>query len=225
MKKTTNFKIGNSVVVKDGVMCPDMESLSIAGWQGRIIEILDEEDDEVLIDIKLDSITLKSLPKYYIEQSEDEGLCWFRMILGVSDVNLTTPRDKEKDTQKVIDELSELYYWSFLGEEGVRINEILKGIDSDDEDACMEAWEKHLKDVLFFPFDAKVTDDGELPLRSGNRVQVNSLAAISDFYGVTVNVTFNGKKYVYPLCDLEVANEKSPNYQSVEDYAVWFANM
>lgn len=41
MSKPANIKIGDSVVVKDGVKCPDMESLSLAGWQGRVSDIFD----------------------------------------------------------------------------------------------------------------------------------------------------------------------------------------
>ena len=32
------------------------------------------------------------------------------------------------------------------------------------------------------------------------------------------------RKYVFPLCDLEVVDKSSSNYQPVKDYAVWFAN-
>ena len=33
------FKIGDSVKVKARVMCPDDDSVCVAGWQGRIFEI------------------------------------------------------------------------------------------------------------------------------------------------------------------------------------------
>jgi hypothetical protein len=224
MKKTTNIKIGDSVVVKDGIKCPDMESLSIAGWQGLIIDIFDD-DDEMIVEINWDSITLKSLPKYYIKDSEEEGLSWDRMILGVDDVKLTSPRDTEKDVQKTTDELAKLHAWDFLDEEGPRISEVLKGIDPDDTYACMRAWEKHFKKVLVFPFDAKIIDSDNSRLKVGDRVQVNSITEVGDLYGIIVGITFKGKKYAYPLCDLEVLDRKSPNYQNVQDYVVWFANM
>lgn len=224
MKKTTNLKIGDSVVVKNGINCPDMESISIAGWHGRISEILDE-DDEILIDIDWDSITLKSMPEHFIEECEGDSLDWDSMVLGINEVEPTKSRDKEKDVESAIDELAKLHAWDSFDEECPSISKVLKGIDPDDTDACMKAWEKHFKEVLTFPFDAEVTDDGEAPLRSGNRVQVNSIATINDLYGVMTNVIFNGKKYAYPLCDLEALDENSSNYQNVEDYVVWFANM
>jgi hypothetical protein len=51
-----SFKIGDSVRVKDTVMCPDDDSLCIGGWQGRVFEIEDG------VGIRWDSITLKQLP-------------------------------------------------------------------------------------------------------------------------------------------------------------------
>ncbi|MEK7396146.1 MAG: calcium-binding protein, partial [Candidatus Poribacteria bacterium] len=187
---------------------------------------LDEaDDDEILIDINWDSITLKSMPEHFIYECEEDGLGWDSMILGINDVEPTKSRDKEKDVQKAIDELAKLHAWDSIDEECPSIRKVLKGIDPNNTYACMKAWEKHFKEVLTFPFDAEVTGDGESPLRSGNRVQVNSIAIVDDLYGVVVNVTFNGKKYAYPLCDLEALDKKSSNYQNVRDYVVWFANM
>jgi len=42
--------------------------------------------------------------------------------------------------------------------------------------------------------------------------------------GVLVKVKYGRKKPVSPLCDITVVGKKSPNYQPVKDYRVWFAN-
>lgn len=52
------FKIGDSVRVRKGVLCPDNDAVCLAGWQGRIFEI----EDRDLIGIRWDSITLKNMP-------------------------------------------------------------------------------------------------------------------------------------------------------------------
>ena len=52
MGKDANIKIGGSVVIKDGIKCPDMESLSIAGWQGRVSEVFAGENKEILVNVK-----------------------------------------------------------------------------------------------------------------------------------------------------------------------------
>ena len=37
-KEAALVRDGDSVRVKQGVMCPDFEELSIAGWQGWVVE-------------------------------------------------------------------------------------------------------------------------------------------------------------------------------------------
>ena len=68
------YKIGQSAKVKRGILCPDDPDYDLSGWQGRIIDIVEEEVDEPTIGITWDSITLEEMPKTYIEKSEKEGL-------------------------------------------------------------------------------------------------------------------------------------------------------
>jgi hypothetical protein len=53
---------------------------------------------------------------------------------------------------------------------------------------------------------------------------VHGIELVDDLYGIIVDVRFGLRKYAHPLCNLEVLDKKSPNYQHVMDYAVWFAN-
>lgn len=225
MGKDANIKAGGSVVVKDGIMCPDMESLSIAGWQGHVLEVFVGEDNERLVEIKWDSVTLRALPGYYISQSEEEGLDWTRMYLFIGDVEPAQPRDTEKDVELVVGELFALHSWDDLGEEGARIGSVLKDVDPDDMYGCVEAWGEHLEKVLVFPFDTIIVEgDYRGPLKYGDKLRVHSINIIDDHYGVIVNVRLGRLRYDHPLCDLEVLDKKSPNYQNVMDYVVWFAN-
>ena len=63
--KKNELKIDDSVKVKNGILCPDMEDLCIGGWQGRISEIAEDDDDNTIVRIEWDSITLKNIPDYY----------------------------------------------------------------------------------------------------------------------------------------------------------------
>ena len=47
---------------------------------------------------------------------------------------------------------------------------------------------------------------------------------MDDLYGVIVRLAYGRRKYDFPLCELEVTDKHSPNYQIVDEYAVWFAN-
>ena len=53
---------------------------------------------------------------------------------------------------------------------------------------------------------------------------VQKMLSIDDLYGILVAIKRDGRIYHFPLCDLEVTNLKSANYQPVNDYVVWFAN-
>jgi len=137
MKKQTEYRTGDSVKVKDGTLCPDAEELCIGGWQGRITEIEEDEKGGVLLRIRWDSLTLKSMPASFTEESEEEGLDCETMWLAAQDVLAAEPRDTEKDVARAADEISKQYGWVGLGEEGKRIGEVLAGVDPDDE---MEAF-------------------------------------------------------------------------------------
>ena len=48
------LSIGDSVKVKEGIMCPDDDSVCIGGWQGRISGI----EDDGIVEICWDSMPL-----------------------------------------------------------------------------------------------------------------------------------------------------------------------
>ena len=221
MKTQTKFKIGDSVKVKANVKDPDFD-IYIEGWQGRISGI---EEDGNLIHFKLDSLTLDKMPDPFIDQCEEDGLDWTEMVLEASELEVSKPRDTEKDVKKKIKELSRKHAYSYLGEQGKRIQKVLKNINPDNVWKNMEAWGNHFKNVLQFPFEAEVSevqDDG--PLDAGDKVKVVEVTDVDDLYGVIVKVRQGRKGYYFPLCDLEVCDKKSSNYTPVNDYAVWFAN-
>ena len=215
------LQVGDSVVVKPNVEDPDLDII-IGGWQGRITKI--EEEDNV-IGIEWDSQTLRQMPDETIIQSEEEGLDWTKMYLLLEDVERTTPRDSENDVQEVIDLLTSKHEWAYLGEEGRRIQAVLNKAEDESEWAAYEAWQKHLQEVLKFPFEAEVLEWQERgPLRGVDKVKVTSVDEIVDPQGILVSLRHGRRKYEFPLCDLEVLDKSSPNYQPVKDYAIWFAN-
>jgi len=215
------FKTGDSVVVKPGTLDPDFD-VDIGGWQGRILE---PPSPEGTVLIAWDSVTLKDMPDSVIEQGAEQGLDWSQMGLETCEVEPATPRDTQDDVDRAIVALLDKFAWSWLGEEGRRINEILAGVDPDDEMALLYAWEHHLNEHLNFPFEAEVAEFQERgPLQAGDRVKVTGINLVDDLYGVIVDLSVGRRKYAFPLCDLEVTDARSPNDQLVQDYAVWFAN-
>lgn len=84
--KATNLKVGDAVKVKEGIICPDLEGLCIGGWQGRISEIAEVKNGNTNVCITWDSVTMREMPGYFIEQSVDEGLDYTRMFLAVTEI-------------------------------------------------------------------------------------------------------------------------------------------
>jgi hypothetical protein len=218
------FKEGDSVVVTAGSCDADF-GVDLGGWQGRIEGSISADDPDPFICIRWDSITLKNLPGSMIERCEEQGLDWAEYILAASEVEPATPRDTEQDVAQIKAELAARYAWSHLGEEGRRINQILVGVDSGDEMACLDAWEDHLTRYLAFPFEAEVDEFQDRgPLQAGDRLKVTGIGMVDDLYGVIVNVRLGRRKYATPLCDLAVVDERSLNHDLVQEYRVWFAN-
>lgn len=206
------MKPGDSVVVRQGVPCPDNEAVSLAGWQGRVVEVNPGEDGRPVVGIEWDSLTVQAMPDEYVRESEVEGLDWSRMYLSVDEVEATRPRDAPAQARKAIEAMGARHAWDHLEEEGGRIQEVLAGIDPEDYGASARAWAKHLRRVLRFPFDAEVTEYQESgPLHTGDRVHVDRISDTDADYGVIVQVRKGGRTLDFPLCDLQVVDQQSPN--------------
>ena len=220
------MKTGDSVIVKQGVKEPDFKDFEIGGWQGRIVDIdVNTSKDNILITIEWDSITLKQIPSYYIEQSERNGFDWKNMTLYKADLEKTKPRDKKENVKRTQKELSDKHYWDWLGDEGIRISKILDNANPHDEMECLQKWVEYLDKELSFPINAIVSDsEDNWMIKNGDNVIIKSLPHIVDMYGVIASIRLNGKKFEFPLCELEVIDKKNANFQLIEDYRTWFAN-
>ena len=88
--------IGDSVVVKPGVIDPDLDN-NIGGWQGRVIEA----DDGDSVFIRWDSITLQKIGLDLAIQCENENLDWAFMTLDMAEIQKAASRDTEKDVARI----------------------------------------------------------------------------------------------------------------------------
>jgi len=135
--KSRNWAIGESVVVKAGVTDPDT-GRDLGGWQGRISAILDEEE---ILTIQWDSLTLKRIPPAHIAWSEEEGLSWSEMNLSLDEVEPAAARDTEDDVAAAVAELESQTSWLYLGgEQGQRIQAIVNRAAGHNEFAAPPPW-------------------------------------------------------------------------------------
>jgi hypothetical protein len=217
--KGQKTQVGDSIRVKDGTKDPDF-GIDIGGWQGQASEIKKD-----LIGILWDSVTLSKFPDKLIAKCEQEGMDWKRIYLEISAVEISEPRDKGDELSKKIKEIEFNHRWDHLEDSGERISKILKHIDPDDDSKAFMAWEKHLSQLLSFPFEAEISEYQDRgPLRQGDKIRIHSLNGHKDRFGILVMVKYGRKKYHFPLCDVSVLDEASSNYQPVEDYKEWFSN-
>ncbi|SDC07485.1 calcium-binding protein [Williamwhitmania taraxaci] len=220
------MKLGDSVIVNQGIKAPDLEEFEIGGWQGRVVDIDTKSDnDNVLITIEWDSITLLQIPNNYIEQFEQEGLDWENMTLYESELEKTKPRDKKGDVKQTQEKLADIHYWASLGDEGIRISKVLDNVNPNDEMKCMQKWVEYLDNELSFPIHAFVLDsEDDFLIKIGDKVTIKSLPHFVDTYGIVACILLGSKKYYNPLCDLEAIDKTSADFQLIEDYKTWFAN-
>jgi len=221
---TPDLKVGDCIRVKPGIKDPNY-GFDIGDWQGRVTAIETYQSSQLTIMFQWDSLSLKCMPASAIRRSEEDGLDWTSMGLYLEEVEKAEPRDTQADVDEIVEVLSADHNWDYLGKQGRRIHKVLKGIDEDDELEAFETWQEHLEAHLKLPFEAVVSEFQERGhLQAGDRVIVIDIEGVEDLYGVLVNIKARGNAYVFPLCDLKAANEKSANFTLTYDYAVWFAN-
>ena len=219
--ESKNWTIGESVVVKPDVTDPDTGG-DIGGWHGRITAIFDEEE---IVTIQWDSLTLKSIPPAHIAWSEEEGLSWSEMNLAPEEVEPAAARDTEDDVAATIAEIESQTSWLHLGgEQGQRIQAIVNRAKGHDEFAVFRTWHAYLEEHLVFPFSAIVEEPQRGPVRQGARVSVLAITSLDETYGTIVAVKHKNGVHELPLCDLKGTEANAETRQLVEDYAVWFAN-
>lgn len=108
--KKTPFRKGDSVRVKEGVMDADNPEVSLAGYQGRIVDMEEDEPDHFMVDIAWDSITLRDIPAAEIAEAEEDGLDWTQYRLGMEEVETVSARDSEEDVSSTLRELQDSYW-------------------------------------------------------------------------------------------------------------------
>jgi len=221
--KVMKYKIGQTVKVKNDVLCPDDSEFNLSGWTGRIIDL--DENEEPTVCIEFDSITLKNMPEKYVKKSEQEGLDWSNIYLDVREVESTKSRDTEQDAKNIRNEINKRFKWIGIGSEGELIQSVINSAESFKEWDALKAWKKYLDKNLQFPFETFIHEYQERgPLSQGDKLKVFRIELVDDHYGIIVGCRKERKRYDFPLVDLKVTEEKSINADIIQAYRTWFAN-
>ena len=128
-----------------------------------------------------------------------------------------------------------------------RIDEILGEVNLNVSDESLEVYRSYLQKHIQLPCELTGIEDFRWEefyiLGLGDKKEYEELKKtrpsyqdvytfisfddqIEDVYGLMVKVTriSDRKQFVLPLADLKATDKKSPNYQLIDDYAVWHVN-
>ncbi|MEM9777449.1 MAG: calcium-binding protein [Chloroflexota bacterium] len=217
MSSKPDFSVGDSVRFNNGEIDEDF-GVDMGGWQGRIKQV---DVDNQMILVAFDSITLRQTPIKYIEECEEQGLNWAEYNIEWDSVEKVERRDTVQDVRATIRELAIKVQWSFLGEEGKEMNKIIG--DAGNEQEQYAAWKNHILSTVKFPLKVKVAEwqRPSSPYQVGDRVKIVDIDFIDDTYGLIASLKDGG---ALPLADLKVVPKRSRYHDTIQLYAVWFAN-
>lgn len=215
----SQFRIGDKVRVRHGVMDTDYPDMPIGGWAGTISETHGGDTHIV----RWSEETLSSIHPVFKNRCENDGLDFEEYSIGAGELELDTggPLDIEQPQQITTRPLSPKDQDGRIRMIfGLTSNDTLPDVDGE----TLEAYCGHLSTHLVFPFTAshgheyghpeRVTiiglDDAEEPM-------------IDEMYGILCEAQMEGRVVMLPLGELDEVKGK-PNRQLVEDYCYWLHN-
>jgi len=99
---------------------------------------------------------------------------------------------------------------------------VLNGVSSKRIDNHLKIWLDYLEKELTFPFEASIQDSENFELKWKDIVNVKQIEDFEDMYGVLVEIRKGRKKFIFPLCDLEVVEKQSRNRFIIDAFLEWW---
>ena len=99
---------------------------------------------------------------------------------------------------------------------------VLTGVLTKNTDIQLDVWLGYLEEELIFPFKASIQDSESFELQLNDSVNVKQIEGFEDLYGVLLEIRKGRKKYVFPLCDLEVVDKQSRNRYIIDAFLEWW---
>ncbi len=99
---------------------------------------------------------------------------------------------------------------------------VLKGILSKKKDVQLDSWLNFLENELKFPFEASIQESENFELQWKDIVKVKKIEGFADMYGILLEIRKGRRKYIFPLCDLEIIEKQSKNCFIIEAFLEWW---
>lgn len=213
---------GDSVRIKSGVT--DIESgVALQGWQGRILELFEDDDGNLLSYIRWDSQTIEKMPLDFINYCLKKDLEWLEIVIGIENIEPAEPRDSVDEAEWARVRMLAKYTWSNLGNPGRQIWKILLDGEKAGCLSILGIWEKHLRTCLDFPFHASLIREESYPQESTVQVMVLDLCGYDETYGVVCLVKTPEKEIILPLIDINIP-PGAKNQPCLDLYYLWFSH-
>lgn len=99
---------------------------------------------------------------------------------------------------------------------------VLKGVLSKKKDVQLDNWLNFLENELKFPFEASIQESENFELQWKDVVNVKKIEGFEDMYGILLEIRKGRRKYIFPLCDLEIIEKQSKNRFIIEAFLEWW---
>ena len=75
---------------------------------------------------------------------------------------------------------------------------------------------------MTFPFKATIQDSENLELKWNDVVNVKQIEVFAEMYGVLLEIRKGRRKFIFPLCDLEVVEKQLKNRFIIDAFIEWW---
>jgi len=99
---------------------------------------------------------------------------------------------------------------------------VLKGIKSKKKEEQLYNWWDFLEEELIFPFEAIIQESENFELKWKDIVKVKKIEDFIEPYGILLEIRKGRRKYIFPLCDLEIIEKQSKNRFITEAFLEWW---
>ena len=99
---------------------------------------------------------------------------------------------------------------------------VLNGFSTKKIDIQLDIWLDYLEKELTFPFEASIQDSENFELQWKDIVNVKQIEDFADMYGILLEIRKGRKKFIFPLCDLEVVEKQSRNRFIIDAFLEWW---
>lgn len=99
---------------------------------------------------------------------------------------------------------------------------VLKEVMTKKKKEQLYEWWDFMEEELTFPFKAVIQESENIELKWKDIVKVKNIEDFREPYGILVEIRKGRRKYIFPLCDLEIIDKQSKNHFITQAFLEWW---